>query len=132
MRYVIVGLLLVVAGVPHFSLRTSAQTRPNSTVQQRQAADEHVAWVVDAMKRMQTIRPGMTRKELLTVFTTEGGLSNRLQRTYVSRDCLYFKVDVTFQPIGQPNGDLPADRREDDSDVIVRISRPYLEFAIAD
>jgi hypothetical protein len=32
-----------------------------------------------------TIKPGMTRKTLLSVFTTEGGLSTGLRRTYVSR-----------------------------------------------
>ena len=46
---------------------------------------------------MQTIEPGMTRKELLEVFETEGGLSTGLQRTFVSQDCRYCKVDVEFK-----------------------------------
>jgi hypothetical protein len=53
-----------------------------------------MAWVAEVLKRMETIHPGMTRDALLTVFTTEGGLSNGLRRTFVSRDCPYFKVDV--------------------------------------
>jgi hypothetical protein len=36
---------------------------------------------------MQTIKPG-TRKQLLSVFTPEGGLSEVTKRTYRSRDCL--------------------------------------------
>jgi hypothetical protein len=32
-------------------------------------ARDHVAWVAEALKRMQTIEPGATRKELLVVFT---------------------------------------------------------------
>src|ERR1035441_2412677 len=61
-----------------------------------QSTEDHVAWVAQGLKRMQTIKR-MTRQALLTVFTTEGGLSTGLQRTFVSRDCLYFKVDVEFQ-----------------------------------
>jgi hypothetical protein len=34
--------------------------------------EDHVVWVAEALKRMETIKPGMTRKELLEVFTTEG------------------------------------------------------------
>jgi hypothetical protein len=81
---------------------------------------------------MQTIKPGMTRRYLLEVFTTEGGLSTGLQRTFVNRDCPYFKVDVEFEAVGRPNRD--ADGRvtlvEGSQDVIVNISRPYLEFSV--
>ena len=66
----------------------------------QQTTGAHVVWVTEVLKRMQTIRPGMTRKTLLTVFTTEGGLSTGLRRTFVSRDCPYFKVDVEFQAVG--------------------------------
>ncbi len=70
----------------------------------------------------------MTRERLLTVFTTEGGLSTGLRRTFVSRDCPYFKVDVEFEAVGRPGYD--KDGRvtlvEDARDVIVRISNPNL------
>jgi hypothetical protein len=45
----------------------------------------HMGWVTEVLKRMETIHPGMTRDALLTVFTTAGGLSNGLRRTFVSR-----------------------------------------------
>ena len=61
-----------------------------------------LAWVAQVLKRMQTIRPGMTREKLLTIFTTEGGLSTPLERKFVSRDCPYFKVDIEFQAVGRP------------------------------
>jgi hypothetical protein len=99
-----------------------------------QAYAEHLAWVSDVLRKMQEIRPGMSRERLLTVFTTEGGLSTGLQRTYVSQECPYFKVSVEFQPVGRPNRDntgrvtLVEDRR----DTIITISRPYLEFGIMD
>jgi hypothetical protein len=47
----------------------------------------------------------MTRKDLLRVFTTESGISTALRRTFVDRDCPYFKVDVEFTAVGRPNRD---------------------------
>jgi hypothetical protein len=101
---------------------------------QLQSSQDHVSWVAQALKRMQTIKPGMTREALLTVFTTEGGLSTGLQRTFVSRDCPYFKVDVEFKAVGRPDRD--NDGRvtlvEASQDIIVKISQPYLQFSILD
>jgi hypothetical protein len=97
-------------------------------------SQNHVAWVTEVLKRMQTILPGMTREALYQVFATGGGLSTRLQRTFVSRDCPYFKVDVEFQAVGRPNRD--EDGRgtlvEDGKDLILKISIPYLQFSIMD
>jgi hypothetical protein len=69
-----------------------------------------------------TIKPGMTRAELLKVFTTEAGLSTRTHRTYVYRECPYIKVDVEFASLQNP-GDEFAESAED---TIVKLSHPYL------
>jgi hypothetical protein len=83
---------------------------------------------------MQTIKPGMTRTDLLKVFTTEGGTFTGLQRTFVSRDCPYFKVAVEFEAVGRPSHD--ADGRvtlvEGSEDKIITISQPYLQFSVVD
>lgn len=83
---------------------------------------------------MEAIKPGMTRETLLTVFKGEGGLSTGLQRTYVSQDCPYFKVDVEFEAVGRPNRDIDGRVTlvEDPRDRITKISRPYLQFSILD
>jgi hypothetical protein len=108
------------------SVRATQQASPRQTFEK-----DHTAWVADSLKRMQTIKPGMTRADLLKVFTTEGGLSTGLQRTFVSRDCPYFKVDVEFEAVGRPSRD--ANGRvtliEGSQDIIVKISRPYLQFS---
>ena len=87
-----------------------------------------------ALEKMETVKPGMTRDDLLHVFKTEGGLSTALHRTFVSRDCAYFKVDVEFQAVGRPDRDSDGrvTQEEDARDIIVKISRPYLQFSIAD
>jgi hypothetical protein len=99
-----------------------------------QVSKNHMAWVAEVLKRMETIGPGMTRKALYRVFTTEGGLSTGLQRTFVSRDCPYFKVDVEFQAGGRPDrdGNGRVTLVEDGRDLILKISRPYLQFSIMD
>jgi hypothetical protein len=97
-------------------------------------AQAHEAWVTHALEKMESIKPGMTREDLLRVFTAEGGLSTGLHRTFVSRDCHYFKVDVEFNAVGRPNLDREgrATLQEDSRDIIVKVSRPYLEFSITD
>jgi hypothetical protein len=104
------------------------------TRDQGQSSQVHVAWVADVLKRMQAIKPGMTRKTLFTAFTTEGGLSTGVQRTFVSRDCPYFKVDVEFQAVGRPNRDENGRVTlvESDEDIIFKVSTPYLQFSVMD
>ena len=99
-----------------------------------QSSQAHVAWVAEVLERMQTIKPGMTRKSLLRVFTTEGGLSTGLQRTFVSRDCPYFKIDVEFQAVGRPNRneDGGVTLVEGNEDIILKASVPYLQFSVMD
>ena len=100
----------------------------------RDSRRQHVEWVADSLKRMQTIRPGMTRAELLKVFTTEGGFSTGIERTYVYQGCPFFKVDVKFRPVGRPERDKD-DRvtlAESPKDLIKTISRPYIAWSVAD
>ena len=98
---------------------------------QAEVHQDHTAWVAEGLKRMQTIKPGMTRESLLTVFQTEGGLSTGLQRTFVSRECPYFKVDVEFKAVGRPDRDATGRVTliEDGQDIILKISKPYLQFS---
>jgi hypothetical protein len=88
----------------------------------------HTEWLAKAQREMATIKPGMTRADLLKVFQEEGGLSTRTQRRYVYRGSLYIKVDVTFEAVGVP-GDKLA---EAPKDKITKISKPFLEWSIID
>ena len=85
---------------------------------------EQTKWIEGVLRSIGTITVGMTRSELLQVFTGEGGLSTTSQRTYVHRQCAYIKVDVKFAS-GNPERELPTDK-------IVEISRPYLAWSVAD
>ena len=77
----------------------------------------HTQWVGNVLAWIATIKPGMTRSDLLRVFTTEGGLSTRTHRTYVLKPCPTIKVDVEFSISGN-----------EAEDKITQISRPYLDY----
>ena len=113
---------------------SSSPSNLKNPAQQEQCSQARREWVGQTLQKMQTIKPGMTRKELLEVFETEGGLSTGLQRTLVSQDCPYFKVDVVFEAVGREDHDNEGRVTvvEDNRDVIVKISQPYLQFGAAD
>ena len=96
-----------------------------------QIDQEHTNWIDQVMRSISTIKPGMTRDDLLKIFTEEGGISTRTQRKYVYKHCPYIKVDVEFSRVND-NGAGQDARTESPEDRIVKISRPYLEYSIAD
>lgn len=81
-----------------------------------------------ALRDCERIKPGMTRAQLLELFTTEGGLSTARHRTYVYRRCPYIKVNVDFNPAKPDQSVLD----EQMSDTISGVSKPYLEWSISD
>jgi len=85
-------------------------------------------WMGKVLEQISTIHAGMTRKELLTLFRGEGGISTRTHRTYVYKDCPYIKVDVVFSPAGRPDEFV----QESDEDKLVGISGPYLAYGVMD
>jgi len=89
---------------------------------------EHTKWVDSILRWTVFIKPGMTRKDVLRLFTTEGGLSNRRHRTYVLKQCPYIKVNVEFEPVGDAKNVFS----ESPDDKIITISHPYLQYSIMD
>ncbi len=116
------------------ALCASSLVKPIASSSQGSCSEKRDDWIRDTLSKMETIRPGMTREQLMKVFRTEGGLSTGLSRTFVSRDCPYFKVDVQFRAVGRPDRDTDGrvTLEEDASDIIVQVSRPYLQFSIGD
>jgi hypothetical protein len=123
--------LLVFVLISTASISVSGSGRVVPSAKQEPCSRDHHAWVTHALEKMETIRTGMTREDLLKIFTTEGGLSTGLNRRFVSRDCPYFKVDVEFRAVGRSDKD--SDGRvtlvEDSRDIIVEISQPICDLA---
>ncbi|HEV2492404.1 MAG TPA: hypothetical protein VG204_04955 [Terriglobia bacterium] len=108
--------------------KSPAQIEDESVPTSAALTQERTVWIAKLLREIGKIKPGMRRKDLLKVFTTEGGLSNRFQRTYVQIECPYIKVDVRFKAANDEHDVL----REDPEDVIETISRPYLAWSVAD
>ncbi|PYU77062.1 MAG: hypothetical protein DMG52_01850 [Acidobacteria bacterium] len=108
----------------------SASFRPVQSASSDPCKQDHAAWLTQVLGKMSTIKPGMTRWDVLHVFRaeegaprlfrTEGGPATGLRETFVSQDCPYFKIDVEFKPW---SFDLH------NQDVIVNVSKPYVQFA---
>jgi hypothetical protein len=80
------------------------------------------------LRECQTIKPGMTRSDLLKMFKTEGGVSTARHRTFVYRGCPYIKIDVDFRLSDLKQNVL----EEKPTDIIAGISKPYLEWSVMD
>jgi hypothetical protein len=126
--------LLVFVLISTASISVSGSGRLVPSAKQEPCSRDHHAWVTHALVKMETIRTGKTREDLLKIFTPEGGLSTGLNRRFASRDGPYFRVDVEFRAVGRSDRD--SDGRvtlvEDSRDIIVKISQPYLQLSIAD
>jgi hypothetical protein len=85
------------------------------------------------LKDVSSVQAGMSRAELLRVFTTEGGLSTRDEQRYVYRRCPLIKVMVTFRRPADADDDWGgAPEEERAGDIIQSISKPFLEYPIMD
>jgi hypothetical protein len=69
--------LLVLVLISIASISATSSVRVAYSEKQEPCSQNHEAWVVYALEKMETIKPGMTREELLRVFATEGGFSER-------------------------------------------------------
>lgn len=83
---------------------------------------QRTLWLAKVLRQIDSIHPGMTRKDLQSTFTTEGGISTREQQTFVYKNCPYIKVTVVFSATGATEAE----------DRIVSISPPYLAFTVTD
>ncbi len=108
--------------------KSGAQIQDESVPMTAELTQERRQWIAKVLRRIGKIKPGMTRKDLLAVFTTEGGISTRTQRTYVHTECPYIKVNVRFNAVGGGSSGLD----EDPDDIIESISQPYLAGSIID
>jgi hypothetical protein len=126
MRYRIVSLLLVVFAW----IGTAVGQSPAKPLLADPALTRSMEQV---LKDLSSVQAGMTRAELLRVFTTEGGLSTRDEQRYVYRRCPLIKVMVTFRRPADADDDWGgAPEEERAGDIVQSISKPFLEYSIAD
>jgi hypothetical protein len=100
--------------VPVIPLAQSTPAQPDAALSQ----------LVDAVLHdVATLRPGMRRSALNTLFIQDAGLQFFGESRYDYRRCPSIKISVKFKPVSS---------EEKPDDVIVEISRPYLESPFKD
>lgn len=77
------------------------------------------------LRDFQSIRPGMTRHEVMQKFLMDGGLQTVSPVRFLHPQCRSFKVDVSFTYERDPENQNRAIMGKDDK--VIEISRPYLE-----
>jgi hypothetical protein len=126
MRYRMVSLLLAV----FVWIGTAAGQSPAKPLVADPALTRSMEQV---LKDVSSVQSGMTRAELLRVFTTEGGLSTRDEQRYVYRRCPLIKVIVSFRRPADADDDWGgAPEEERAGDIIQSISKPFLDYPIMD
>jgi len=113
--------------LPHWA-KSAAQIQDESVPMSAELTQERRLWIAKVLRQIGKIKSGMRRRDLLTVFTTEGGISTRTQRTYVYTECPYIKVNVRFKAVSSENSGLD----EDPYEIIESISQPYLAWSVMD
>jgi hypothetical protein len=83
--------------------------------------------VNNVLQQVQTLHPGMARSAVKALFDEDGGLQFFGETRYDYRLCHSIKIDVKFR--SAVSGQRPEER---DDDVIVSVSRPYLELPFRD
>lgn len=68
---------------------------------------QRTLWIAKVLRQIKAIHPGITRRDLESIMTHEGGLSTRQRERYVYKGCPYIKVDVVFAPTGADTEDDP-------------------------
>lgn len=108
--------------------KSQAQIQDEAVPMSAALTQERTYWIARVLRQIEEIEPGMRRKDLGGILTTEGGLSNRFQRTYVHVDCPYIKLTVRFKAASDETNAL----KEDPDDTIESISQPFLQWSTVD
>jgi len=100
----------------------------SSPVAQSPENKAHQQWLEERYKEATSIKPGMTRADLLKLFMEDGGLQEIPARRYVLKSCNLIQIQIKFAgPSGLAYKPVPDDRLR-----IVEVSKPYLERMASD
>jgi hypothetical protein len=119
-----------IAAVALFALATVTLLHSRSTAGQRTTPEKQarIQWVEKCLKDLQSIKPGMTRGQMLKILGEEGGLYSPGWGHYVHKECPYFKVDIEFAFTRDKDG--RGQWKPDDK--ITKVTRPYIDWSVMD
>jgi hypothetical protein len=108
--------------------KSQAQIQDEAVPMSAAFTQERTHWIAKVLRQIEKIEPGMRRKDLGGILTSEGGISNRFQRTYLYVDCPYIKVNIRFKAASDETNAL----KEDPDDTIESVSQPFLQWSTMD
>jgi hypothetical protein len=106
------------------------QTNKPSANPSEQCAD--CSLVGEALKAAEELKVGITRGQIEKVFKEDGGMQFPQTAIYTYRKCGYIKIRVDFDPT---KVDIEYAKKHfafSPKDVVVNISRPYVEYPVKD
>ncbi|HBB94910.1 MAG TPA: hypothetical protein DC054_05925 [Blastocatellia bacterium] len=105
----IAGLLLIIAP----RIYPPAQTANDQAHQQ---------WLEERYKEAISIKPGMSRADLIKLFDEDGGVQMSVATRYVLKSCRLIQIEVKFNAYGDDFRAIPAKDLK-----IMEVSRPFLQ-----
>ena len=115
-------LLLCIIGLSLFA------TYSMTTREQDEPEQAHKRWLNERYAEATSIKPGMSRADLLRVFKEDGGFQSIPATRYILRSCDMIQIGVEFDTeYGQAYKEKP-----DEDLKITKVSRPYLALPAMD
>jgi len=111
----IAGLLVIVGSQTYLPAQTAND-------------QAHQQWLEERYKEATSIKPGMTRADLLKLFEEDGGLQTIPAGRYVLKSCRLIQIGVKFDTAYGVNYKPTSDENLK----IVEVSKPYLERMAVD
>lgn len=98
------------------TIRQTAASAPDSCALIRQALDDSLH-----------IKAGMTRADVGKNFQRDGGLQARFTTRYLYSKCGLIKIEVEFKAVAKSETEFFSP-----NDIVVSVSKPYLEYPVND
>ena len=121
------GLVITTGLLALFAFATSARSVPQQPVPQQPAENAHCVWLAERIREAETIKIGMTRREVMKILQEDqGGEESFVQRTsfrYQRPACEYIKLDVFYK--------LAKDSKTRVNyldDTVIKVSQPFLDL----
>jgi hypothetical protein len=96
----------------------------------RISRDTHDIWVEKCLKDFESIKVGMTRGQIETKLSKDGGFQSLSPVRFTHPDCGYFKVNVEFD--FKRNAADQNRGIESKDDKATSVSKPYIERLFSD
>jgi len=105
-------------------------SHPHTLPSKSQSNNDSTQWVESCLKDFEFVKVGMTRSQVESKLSKDGGLHTASQVHFVHPACRYFKIDVEFEFKRDAADQNRAIKGKDDR--VTKVSKPYIERPFSD